>query len=321
VRAIAVATSGPAPRDIPRCRSCGGGKAAWRGSKIGKHLRRAFDYWHCPDCDYLFVDPFPGYGIYDEAYYQGKSADPYVDYEAEFLDYRSTARMLEFDDLWSVASGYIRKAVPPGPVKWLDFGSGPGGLLRYLADRGPLTSAGRAWSLDVSGHDIGYYADRLRGQGRFRILGPEALAAEPDARYDVISMIEVIEHVEFPDPVIALASRLLRPGGLLLLTTGNMASPVARLQGLDYAYCVPEIHVGLFTPRALEVIYARHGLDPIVFRYRGAVRFKVIKTVRNPVLKAVAGWALRLPLAVRVVDALFGTSRMPSAVRRRPVPG
>ena len=313
-----MAMSGPAPRNIPCCRSCGGGGAVWRGSKVGRHLRRTFDYWHCPDCDYLFVDPFPGYGIYDEVYYQGKSADPYVDYEAEFLDYRSTVRMLEFDDLWSVASGYIGTAVAPGPVRWLDFGSGPGGFLRYLSDRGKLASGGREWSLDVSGHDIGYYADRLRGQGRFRILGAEALSAEPDASYDVISMIEVIEHIEFPGPVIALASRLLKPGGLLLLTTGNMASPVARLQGLGYAYCVPEIHVGLFTPPALEIIYGRHGLDPVVFRFDGTVRFKVTKTVRNPVLKALAGWALRLPFAVRAVDALFGTSAMPSAVRRRP---
>ena len=315
--AITVATSGSAPRNIPSCRSCNGGNAVWRGSKFGKHMRRSFDYWHCPECDYLFVDPFPGYEIYDEAYYQGRSADPYVDYEAEFLDYRKTVRMLEFDDLWGLAAGYIEKAVPPGPIKWLDFGSGPGGFLRYVADIGPLSSAGREWAIDVASHDIGYYAERLRGQGRFRVLGLEALSSEPDASYDVISMIEVIEHLEFPSPVIALASRLLKPGGLLLLTTGNMASPVARLLGIHYAYCVPEIHVGLFTPRSLADIYGRHGLDPVVFRYRGALRFKVVKSLRSPVLKAIAGWALRLPFAVRIVDALFGNSRMPSAVRRR----
>jgi 2-polyprenyl-3-methyl-5-hydroxy-6-metoxy-1,4-benzoquinol methylase len=264
------------------------------------------------------VDPFPGSDIYDQAYYQGQSADPYVDYEAEFTNYRGTVRMLEFDDLWRVTIGYIETAVVPGTLKWLDFGSGPGGFLRYLADRGSHVSGGREWKLDVSSHDIGYYAERLRGQGRFRILGLDDLAAEMDASYDVISLIEVIEHVEFPDPVIALAARLLKPGGLLLLTTGNMASPVAKLRGINYAYCVPEIHVGLFTPLSLKTIYARHGLYPINFKYDGTVRFKVIKTLRSAPRQSIGRWALRLPFAVKIVDFLFGTSEMPSAVREHP---
>jgi 2-polyprenyl-3-methyl-5-hydroxy-6-metoxy-1,4-benzoquinol methylase len=62
-------------------------------------------------------------------------------------------------------------------------------------------------------------------------------------------MIEVIEHLPDPSAAIALISRLLKPGGLLLLTTGNLDSPVARRQGIHYRYCAPEIHVSLFNPR------------------------------------------------------------------------
>jgi SAM-dependent methyltransferase len=297
------------------CRSCGSGDVTLRGVKRGHFLQRDFSFWHCPACDYLFVDPFPGYGVYDQAYYEGRGADPYVDYESEYRNYRATDRLAEFDDLWRVASGFISANMRPGTVDWLDFGCGAGGLLKFMRDKLEVRAGGSAWPVRVSGHDVGSYAERLARDDGFRMLSLAELSGMPAASFDVISMIEVIEHVEYPDPVFALASRLLRPGGLLLLTTGNVASPVARREGLRYAYLLPEIHVGYFTPRALEFAYARHGLVPVLFRYRGVVRFKVVKTLRDPWKKHLARLALGLPLAVRLVDGLYGTSRMPCARR------
>jgi SAM-dependent methyltransferase len=311
-------TEGAAPgRASVACRCCGSTRVTLRGTKRGEFLGRDFDFWHCGACDYLFVEPFPGYGVYNEAYYEGRGPDPYVDYESEYRDYRSTDRLAEFDDLWRVASGFIAANLPAGPVEWLDFGCGAGGLLKFLRDKGALTKGEGTWTLRVTGHDVGSYADRLGRDDGFRILGADAVAAEPDARYDVISLIEVVEHIEFPDPVFALAARLLKPGGLLLVTTGNVASLVARRKGLAYAYLLPEIHVGYFTPRALEIVYARHGLLPVRFRYDGAVRFKVIKTLRTRGRQRLARLALRLPFAVRLIDGLFGTSRMPCARKPR----
>ena len=223
----------------------------------------------------------------------------------------------EFEDLWRLSSGYIEKNLPAAPVEWLDFGCGAGGFLKFLSDTGELRRDGRIWPLRLSGHDIGAYADRLRVKDGFRILGLEELKAETTGRYDVISLVEVVEHLEHPDPVFGLAARLLKPGGLLLVTTGNLASPVARAQGLGYAYFVPEIHVGYFTPRALEAAYTRHGLVPVHFRYDGTIRFKVIKTLRSSGKQALARAAMSLPGVVRAIDALFGTSSMPCA--RKPV--
>jgi SAM-dependent methyltransferase len=299
------------------CRLCGSRRVTRVGGKRGAFIQRDFDFWHCPACDYMFVEPFPGYGVYDKAYYEGRGPDPYVDYESEHRDYRSTDRMIEFDDLWRIASGHVERSVPEGAVDWLDFGCGAGGLMRYLADKGAFAMGGRRWPVRVAGHDVGSYAENLKAAGGLRILSLDEVASEPDGSYDVISMIEVVEHLEFPDPVFALAARLLRPGGLLLLTTGNISGPVPRMKGLDYAYVIPEVHVGYFTPRALEVVYARHGLQPIRFRYDGVVRFKVLKTLRTPGKQRLARIAMGLPLIVRAFDGLFGTSKMPCAVKPR----
>jgi hypothetical protein len=108
----------------------------------------------------------------------------------------------------------------------------------------------------------------------------------------------------------------LKPGGLLLLTTGNLRCPMARRHGIHYAYCVPEIHVSMFNPAALTLLYRRFGLEPLAVRYDGAVRFKALKTIRSQSTKrTLTSAVLRLPFAVRCLDALYGVSAMPCAVK------
>jgi len=169
--------------------------------------------------------------------------------------------------------------------------------------------------LQITGHDVGSYADLLRARDGFRILDIAELQALPDAQFDVISLVEVIEHIEYPSPVIALISRLLRPGGLLLLTSGNNDCPVARRDGLAYRYYLPEIHVGIFNPRSLALLYTRHGLLPRPVRYAGVIKFKVLKSLVQPLRRSLARFALRLPFVVRWIDLAYGVSAMPCAVK------
>lgn len=339
--------SGPVPLPVqtsapPQCGCCGSTSFALRGRKRGTFLPREFDFYVCRDCGFMSVQPFSGFEIYDDAYYRGEGADPFVDYEAEYHNWRDSDRVLEFDDLARIASAHLsfRSPAPDatgsGParqqsaaassvspdsehaaagsaVSWLDFGCGAGAFLKYLRSAGSL--AGHR--LELTGHDVGSYADLLKTKDGFRILDLAALQAEPSARYDVISLIEVIEHLPSPLEPLQLIARLLKPGGLLLLTTGNLESPVARREGIRYRYCAPEIHVSLFNPRSLTRLYERVGLVPHLVRYDGVVRFKVLKSLRHRrVSRALASAGLRLPFFARAVDRLYGVSAMPCAVKR-----
>lgn len=310
---------------LPVCRCCGSSAVRSRGSKRGTFIVRDFAYLACDSCGYLFVDPFAGYEIYNDDYYLGRGPDPYVDYAAEYADYRATDRILEFDDLARLAAAHFAapaplalRPLPSESLAWLDFGCGAGGLLKFLADRKTLSIADRPRPLEITGHDVGSYADLLRTRDGFRILNLAELQALPDAQFDVISLIEVIEHIEFPDPVIALVARLLRPGGLLLLTTGNNDCPAARRDGLAYRYYLPEIHVGIFNPSCLARLYARHGLAPLPVRYRGVVQFKVLKSLVHSGRRRLARLVLRFPPLVRLIDRAYGVSAMPCAVQPRP---
>ena len=311
----------------PGCRACGSKRVVSRGRKRGGFLRHEFEFYSCQDCELLFVEPFSGFEIYNDAYYRGDGPDPFVDYATEYRDWRATDRGFEFDDLARLAEGRLRGEETKRPkdqgtkgptnqdnetLSWLDFGCGAGGFLKYLRERETL--AGRP--LALTGHDVGSYAALLQMQDNFRILDLDGLSREADARFDIISMIEVIEHLPHPGLAMALIARLLKPGGLLLLTTGNLDSPVARRHGIHYRYCAPEIHVSLFNPRALASLYRRHGLEPYPVRYQGAVKFKALKSLRHrPLLRAGARLALGLPITVRALDALYGVSAMPCAVK------
>lgn len=303
----------------PRCRACGSPDLVLRGKKSGEFIREEYSFHSCRACELLFVEPFSGFEIYNDAYYRGAGPDPFVDYETEYRDYRRTDRALEFADLARLAESHLSPSRPlplspfsAAPLRWLDFGCGAGGFLKFLRERASF--AGRP--LELTGHDVGSYAELLKTTDGFRILDFDEISREPSAQFDVISMIEVIEHLPEPAPALALVSRLLKPGGLLLLTTGNLDSPVARRHGIYYRYCAPEIHVSLFNPRCLARLYAAHGLTPLSVRYHGAVIFKVVKSLRHrPVLRAVANLALKFPPFVRLVDSLYGVSAMPCAVK------
>ena len=139
-----------------------------------------------------------------------------MNYDAEYRDYRVTPRIEEFQGLAALAEEHVRReAAQQGPVAWLDFGCGAGGLMRFLLDRRMLGTGARPRRVDPAGVDVGSYVDRLRRDG-LNVYTPPGLNALPDGSFDIISLIEVVEHLEHPLEVLALCSRLLKPGGLLL---------------------------------------------------------------------------------------------------------
>jgi 2-polyprenyl-3-methyl-5-hydroxy-6-metoxy-1,4-benzoquinol methylase len=324
---------GEGGQETPRhpCRACGSDNTQLRGSKPGWTSATEYSFYDCRACGLLFVEPFAGFEVYNDAYYRGEGPDPFVDYESEYRDWRSTDRRIELNDCVRIAEHYLRRTLADSgvtaegstrsspnselgrPVRWLDFGCGAGALLKCLRDRGEI--AGRP--IKIVGHDVGSYAEALSSVDHFQILAIDALNQQPDESYDVISMIEVIEHLPAPAEQINLISRLLKPGGLLLLTTGNLQSPMAKRQGIFYGYCAPEIHISLFSPQSLTKLYERAGLSSFRVKYRGVVDFKVLKTLRHrPVLKCLARLLLLLPPIRSIVDFLFGVSAMPCAIKR-----
>jgi len=278
---------------------CCGAPAAPAGQKTGRVVERVFELAKCPSCGFGFVvDGLTDFStIYDEAYYRGRGADPLVDYVGELEQPDTSVRRYEWRGILQVVET-LR-----GPVdgsRWLDYGCGNGGLVRYV---------GGLRQLDISGFETGWIADHARSCG-VPIRRAEELPGL-DGSCDVVTAIEVAEHIPDPHEIFRTARRLLKPGGLFFFTTGN-AALVRDLQ--DWSYVVPEIHVSLFEPRTLITLLERHGFRAehrgFLSGYEDIIRFKILKNLgveRISLGERVMPWGL----LSRLVDRRYQVTAHP----------
>jgi len=253
--------------DQEPCRICG---APTRevGTKHGRMLRQAFTLRQCGACRFSFVaDPCLDFArIYTPEYYRGQGADPLVDYLYEVEHPESTVRAYE----WRGIARLVATLADVGPrTRWLDFGCGLGGLVSHL----------RASGCDAVGFEEGWAAGEAARRG-VPIVAPDALDALVGT-FDVVTAIEVIEHVPDPMRMLARIRSLMRRNGLLFLTTGNARPHRERLAA--WGYVTPEIHVSFFEPGTLALALHRAGFVPQAPRWRAGfddiVRFKVLKNI------------------------------------------
>lgn len=108
----------------------------------------------------------------------------------------------------------------------LDVGCGTGFLLEQLAARG-FSGVG----IDLSPESIAHSKERLEALGASDRLSAEVGSAyEPPAGpFDLITLTDVLEHLEDPRACLAALRPQLAPGGLLVINTPNRRSlPGAR---------------------------------------------------------------------------------------------
>ena len=124
----------------------------------------------------------------------------------------------------------------------------------------------------------------------------------PDAFFDVVTLFDVMEHLAEPAKIVAEVRRVLKPGGSLLIGTGNCGSLAARLAGAQWVYLAIPDHVSFFSEASLRRVLAAAGFKEILFHslHHGQMS-----------LAAASGW-LRAVVRHRTISLLgSGITRLP----------
>lgn len=114
---------------------------------------------------------------------------------------------------------YIDSQVGLKNKRVLDVGCGGGILSESMYAKGA----------DVTGIDLGEKALNVAKLHQYesgtkvdyRLVSVEQLASEQPASFDVVTCMEMLEHVPDPESIVAACARLVKPGGAVFLSTIN----------------------------------------------------------------------------------------------------
>ena len=159
----------------------------------------------------------------------------------------------------------------------VECGSGPGWLGYAAVTRGMSYE--------------GYELDPAYATAGKDLLGVDVRAADfliAETRADVVIMLQLIEHVSDPMQFLRRAYDLLRPGGLLVVATPNMALGYLILRGCNLLrrplpaldLFTPPLHLSMFHPRTFSCIERVLGLRRVLLT-RNPLRLPPARSIQR----------------------------------------
>jgi SAM-dependent methyltransferase len=238
--------------DVPAiCRLCGVAQIVRLGAipdsdyfagKVLAHALHGGSLWRCTACQSMFRHPVLTASEYLNLYAEGVAEAWSADRGR--LDLQIIRRLISQQS----TSGCV-----------LDVGCGSGGFLATLP--AGLKKCGVEPSVAAAGAAAGLGVS---------ILGQTPRDLPAHAQFDVITLIDVIEHVVDPSQMLDELLPHLAPGGCLIVGTGDPTStPWQRVFRARFWYsCFPE-HISFPSPQYFQVWQQSRGLrSPAIVRTR-----------------------------------------------------
>jgi 2-polyprenyl-6-hydroxyphenyl methylase / 3-demethylubiquinone-9 3-methyltransferase len=151
---------------------------------------------------------------------------------SRFWDVRGEFRPLHL--LNPVRARFVAERVTLGGARVLDVGCGGGLLSEALARAGAKVTA-----IDLAPGMIEVarlHATEQKLDIDYRLVAAEAIASTEPGSFDVVTCMEMLEHVPEPAQMTATLARLVRPGGSVFVSTlnRNLRSFLLAIVGAEY---------------------------------------------------------------------------------------
>jgi SAM-dependent methyltransferase len=189
----------------------------------------------------------------------------------------------------------------------LEKKSGPGNgrkLLDIGAYIGVFVEAAQAAGWDALGVEPSRWAAKVAQEhGLPVIVGTQDAPALAGQQFDVVTMWDVIEHVDDPMGELKKSYALLKPGGFLAVHTMDIDSLAARVMGRRWPWLM-DMHIHYFSERTLTEMIEKCGFEVVWIGPQG--RFLSLGYLATRI-GGLSGWLGRL------FGGLFRALRLDSA--------
>lgn len=240
------------PIPFSQCKLCSDQNAAPR-----YHLQNATIY-RCPVCDFHYLDHLDGA--------PPEAVTPLTDQGRRYIE----ARLNEGAHLHPLRLQLVQSFMASPAAKALDIGAGLGQFILLLQQQGATAIGIEPSNLRRA------YAEETWGLKLFpQLVHDPYWQKEQTATFDLITLWDVIEHVDDPRSTLEDAAKLLKPGGLLCLDTPDrevfsyrLSQWIHDLSGSKLPLFLPSFystarygHKQIFTHRQISNLLEESGLE------------------------------------------------------------
>jgi 2-polyprenyl-3-methyl-5-hydroxy-6-metoxy-1,4-benzoquinol methylase len=283
---------------VQKCNLCG-------GTQYHKRFYKApYTRLECDNCGLVWSQEQPDFkgltSIYGAEYFNG----------ATYLNYAQDQPVIELNarKRLQALQRYIER---PGTV--IEVGCATGFFLDVCRSAGWTTKG-----VELSDYASQYAREQLKLDV---ITGTLADAHYPPDSAQLVALWDVIEHVPDPMGTLKTAATLVEPGGLLVLSTGDIDSLISRLLGPSWRLITYD-HLFYFSARTMRKYLESVGLEVIKVSYPGRIvsptlvahmalnHYLKVPVLRKPLLK-IAG--LLPDISLNFYDVMTVYARKPVA--------
>lgn len=231
--------------DIPDCLCCGSKHHLYLFSEWG------FNHYICRRCGFVFVNPRPD----NEGIFKFYNCDYFRESQRLLLDNNKQNKFYSS----SISSVKWMKEIIKTIYRYkeggslLDIGCGPGAFLRYCHEN--------KYNYEYYGTEVSeIYFDLYQDMKDITFYKEDlTYLIDKGLKFDVITLLAVIEHVQNPYELLNNVKQLLRKDGILFLLFPTFSLLSRTYLGGFYHFATAPAHINFFNKSSIQSLLERVG--------------------------------------------------------------